>query len=142
MSTIDYELHFGGERSDWTEKISNMSVRMRNIREIPEIQVELYSDRQKAIEKSYKIGQKIAKLNAQYRSEKKTKMEYYSVSSNVKYGSNEKTSLIEWDLSELKLSIDTFDNHMNFMKETIKTIDHFIYGIKSRIELETFMRGG
>jgi hypothetical protein len=28
------------------------------------------------------------------------------------------------------------------MNETVKTVDHFLYGVKSRISLEEFMRGG
>jgi hypothetical protein len=69
-------------------------------------------------------------------------MVYYSEEHNVRYGSNEKTSLIEGDLSDLKKKIDIVDNHVSFVNETIKTVDHMLYGIKSRISLEEFMRGG
>jgi hypothetical protein len=46
----DFEEQFSTERSEWTERIRELSVRMRNIREIAEVQVELYSDRQKLLE--------------------------------------------------------------------------------------------
>jgi hypothetical protein len=139
---LEFEITFTEERAEWTEKVRILSVRMKNIREIPEIQVELYSGRQTALEYAYKLGQILSKLNAKYRNERKLKMEYYTTSSNVKYGANEKTALIEGDLSDIGRKIDTIDNQMKFMNETIKTIDHFIYGIKARISLETFMRGG
>lgn len=136
------EKDFSEERTTWTERIRELSVRMRNIREIGEVQVELYSDRQKLLEYAYKLGQILTKLNAKYRTEKKNKMKYYSEEHNTRYGSNEKTSLIDGDLSEIKRKIDVVDNHMSFMNETVKTVDHFLYGIKSRIALEEFMRGG
>jgi len=143
MSDIqDFEEKFTGERSEWTERIRELSIRMRNIREIGEVQVELYSDRQKLLEYAYKLGQVLSKLNAKYRADKKTKMMYYSEEHNVRYGSNEKTTLIDGDLSELKRKIDIVDNQMSFLNETTKTVDHFLYGIKSRISLEEFMRGG
>jgi hypothetical protein len=115
---------------------------MKNIREIAEVQVELYSDRQKILEYSYKLGQILTKLNSNYRTEKRAKMVYYSEEHNTRYGANEKNSLIDGDLAEIKRKIDLVDNHMSFMNETTKTIDHMLYGIKSRISLEEFMRGG
>ena len=136
------EEKFNTERGEWTERIRELSIRIRNIREIPEVQVELYSDRQKILEYTYKLGQILTKLNSQFRTERKNKMIYYSEEHNVRYGANEKTALIDGELSDIKRKIDIFDNHMSFMNETIKTIDHFIYGIKSRISLEEFMRGG
>lgn len=138
----EFELQFATERSEWTERVRELSIRMRNIREIGEVQVELYSDRQKILEYAYKLGQILTKLNSKYRSDKRIKMVYYSEEHNVRYGANEKTSLIDGDLSEIKRKIDLVDNHMSFMNETTKTIDHMLYGIKSRISLEEFMRGG
>jgi hypothetical protein len=138
----NFEVQFKEERESWTERIRELSIRMRNIREIGEVQVELYSDRQKLLEYAFKLGQILTKLNSNYRAEKKNKMIYYSEEHNTRYGSNEKTHLIDGDLSELKWKIDLVDNHTSFMNETIKTVDHMLYGIKSRISLEEFMRGG
>lgn len=138
----NYEDTFNRERAEWTERIRELSIRMKNIREIAEVQVDLYSDRQKLLEYAYKLGQIVSRQNAKYRSDRRAKMVYYSEEHNVRYGSNEKTSLIEGDLSDLKKKIDIVDNHVSFVNETIKTVDHMLYGIKSRISLEEFMRGG
>lgn len=138
----NFEDTFNRERTEWTERIRELSIRMKNIREMAEVQVDLYSDRQKLLEYAYKLGQIVSRQNAKYRSDKRTKMIYYSEEHNVRYGSNEKTSLIEGDLSDLKKKIDIVDNHVSFVNETIKTVDHMLYGIKSRISLEEFMRGG
>ena len=138
----NFEDTFTRERTEWTERIRELSIRMKNIREIAEVQVDLYSDRQKLLEYAYKLGQIVSKQNAKYRSDRRAKMVYYSEEHNVRYGSNEKTSLIEGDLSDLKKKIDIVDNHVSFVNETIKTVDHMLYGIKSRISLEEFMRGG
>jgi hypothetical protein len=137
----DFEEQFSTERSEWTERIRELSIRMRNIREIAEVQVELYSDRQKLLEYAYKLGQILTKLNAKFRSDRRTKMVYYSEEHNTRYGANEKTALIDGDLSEIKRKIDVVDNQMSFLNETVKTVDHFLYGVKSRISLEEFMRG-
>jgi hypothetical protein len=85
---LEFEEKFSGERMEWTERIRELSVRMRNIREIAEVQVELYSYRQKLLEYAYKLGQILTKLNSQFRSEKRNKMVYYSEEHNVRYGAN------------------------------------------------------
>jgi len=138
----EMESQFGDERAEWTERIRELSIRMKNIREMAEVQVDLYSDRQRLLEYAYKLGQFLTRLNSKYRADRRTKMIYYSEEHNTRYGANEKTSLIDGDLAEIKRKIDLVDNHMSFVNETTKTIDHMLYGIKSRISLEEFMRGG
>ena len=45
----EFESRFAPERTEWTERVRELSIRMKNIREIAEVQVELYSDRQKIL---------------------------------------------------------------------------------------------
>jgi len=141
----DFEKMFDGERAMWKEKISDLSQRMRDIRAVGEVQIELFSSRQQILEYNFKLGQILNKLNMKFRKDKADRLRFYSNSTNstqVRYGSNEKTPLIESDLSDLIGKTDLIDNHMSYLTETIKTIDHFLYGIKSRIQLEDFMRNG
>jgi len=139
---IDFEKKFSEERSEWTEKIKILSIRMKNIREVGEVQVELFSSRQILLEYAAKLGQVMTKLNTKHRKDRGDRLRFYSESSQVKYGANEKTPLIEGDLTELKERIDIVDNQISFINETIKTVDHFLYGIKSRIALEEYLRSG
>jgi hypothetical protein len=138
----DFQKQFEDERSVWTEKIRTFSVRMKNIKEVSEVQVDLYSSRQILIEYSSKLGQVMVKLNSKFRKDKGDRLKYYSENSQVKYGSNEKTPLIESDLSSLKERMDIIEGQISFVHETIKTVDHMLYGIRSRITLEEYMRNG
>lgn len=145
MEQKDYASQFASEQADWRQRISELAIRMRNIREIAEVQVELFSDRQKLLERCHKIGQTLAKLNAEYRKKKKEKLILYSEGNSGLqrvYGANEKTTLIEGDLAELKYMIDLVDEHISKLNETAKTIDHCLYGIKERIKLEDYLRNG
>ena len=81
----NYEDTFNRERAEWTERIRELSIRMKNIREIAEVQVDLYSDRQKLLEYAYKLGQIVSRQNAKYRSDRRAKMVYYSEEHNVRY---------------------------------------------------------
>ena len=68
---IDFDKKFGEERSEWTEKIRSLAIRMKNIRELAEVQVDLYSNRQILLEYIAKLGQVMTKLNAKFRKVKK-----------------------------------------------------------------------
>jgi hypothetical protein len=138
----DFAREFRLEREEWTEKIRIISVRMKNIKELAEVQVELYSSRQILLEMYSKLGQVMVKLNSKYRKDKAERLRYYSESVQVKYGANEKTPLIEGDLSELKERMDLVDGQISFFNETMKTVDHMLYGIRHRIMLEEYLRSG
>jgi hypothetical protein len=138
----DFAREFQLEREEWTEKIRILSVRMKNIKELAEVQVELYSSRQMLLEMYSKLGQVMVKLNGKYRKDRAERLKYYSESVQVKYGANEKTPLIEGDLSELKERMDLVDGQISFFNETMKTVDHMLYGIRHRIMLEDYLRSG
>ena len=139
---VDFQKKFEEESAEWSEKIRVLSIRMKNIKEIAEVQVDLYSNRQVLLEYVTKLGQVLSKLNAKYRKDRAERLKHWSENSQIKYGTNEKTPLIEGDLAELKERIDLVDGYISFLNETIKTVDFMLYGIKSRIALEEYMRSG
>jgi hypothetical protein len=49
--------------------------------------------------------------------------------------------MIEADLSEITQKIELVEGHRKFLDQTIQTVDHMLYGIKSRIALEEYLRG-
>ena len=62
----DFDKGFQIEREEWTEKIRELSIRMKNIRELADVQVDLYYNRQILLEYSAKLGQVMSKLNAKF----------------------------------------------------------------------------
>ena len=114
---------------------------MKDIQTLAKAQVDLFSQRQVLLEYSYKLASIVSKLNAKYRTEKSRKMKDYSERSDFRYGSNEKTVLIEGDLSEISEKIELVEGHRKFIDQTIQTTDHMLYGVKSRISLEDYLRG-
>jgi len=141
-SEKDLDKGFSEEREGWTGKIRGLSVRMNNIREIADVQVELFSERQRLLEYTYQLGAILTKLNKKFRKDKSDRMRHYSEQTQIRYGANEKTPLIDGDLTEIKSRVEVVDNQISFLNETVKTIDHMLYGIRQRIILEEYIRGG
>jgi hypothetical protein len=137
----DFNKIFEQERSEWKERIQVLAIEMKDIKTLAKAQVDLFSQRQVLLEYSYKLASIVSKLNSKYRTEKSRKLKDYSERSDVRYGANEKTVLIEGDISEITEKIELVEGHRKFMDQTVQTIDHMLYGIKSRIALEEYLRG-
>lgn len=138
---VDFRERFDSERSEWKEKIEVLSLHMKDIKTLAKAQVDLFSQRQVLLEYSYKLASIISKLNTKYRTEKANKLKHYSENHDVRYGANEKTVLIEGDLSQITEKIELVDGHRKFIDQTVQTIDHMLYGVRQRIALEEYLRG-
>jgi len=137
----DFNKIFEQERNEWKERIQILSLEMKDIKTLAKAQVDLFSQRQVLLEYSYKLASIVSKLNSKYRTEKSRKLKDYSERSDVRYGANEKTVLIEGDISEITEKIELVEGHRKFIDQTVQTVDHMLYGIKSRIALEEYLRG-
>lgn len=139
---VDYVKLFDQERSEWKEKIQVISLSLKSIRTVAEAQVELFSNRQILLEYSFKLAQIVSKLASKERQARASKLKEYSTNSDVRYGANETKVLIESDVSEILEKIQLVEGHRKFIDQTIQTVDHMLYGIRQRIALEEYLRGG
>jgi hypothetical protein len=141
MSEVDYNKLFENERAEWREKIQVVSLSLKNIRTVAEAQIELFSTRQILLEYNYKLAGIVTKLNSKEKQERAKKLREYQESKDVRYGANETKTMIEGDLVEITQKIEMVEGHRKFIDQTIQTVDHMLYGIKSRIALEEYLRG-
>lgn len=137
----DFNKIFERERAEWKETINGISSNMKNIQTLAKAQIDLFSQRQALLEHGFKLASIVTKLNSKYSSEKSKRMKLYSEKTDIKYGSNEKTVLIEGDLSEISERMELVESHRKFIDQTVQTIDHMLYGVKQRIALEEYLRG-
>lgn len=138
----DFVKLFERERAEWKEKIQVISLHIKNIRTVAEAQVDLFSTRQTLLEYSYKLAQIVSKLSTKERQNRAKKLKEYSEGKDIRYGSNEKTTLIEGDLAELTEKMQLVESHRKYIDQTVQTVDHMLYGIRQRIALEEYLRGG
>jgi hypothetical protein len=137
----DFNKIFENERAEWKEKVQVLAIEMKDIKTLAKAQVDMFSSRQVLLEYSYKLASIISKLSSRYRSDKANKLRHYSENNDVRYGSNEKTVLIEGDLTEITEKIELVESHRKFIDQTVQTVDHMLYGVRQRIALEEYLRG-
>lgn len=130
------------ERLEWSNKIEEMSKRMKKVFELNELMTYVYTERQRAVEYYHYLISILSKLNKSYRKQWAQKYDYYSFVSQKRFP-NEKTKEIQIlsEISDIVRKREAIDNHSKFIENTLKTIDNIIYGIKYRIEIEQMARG-
>lgn len=131
---------FRKEREDWITKIQEFSDNLRNVSQIGELMVEVYSQRQIAVEYSHTLMSHLIKINKIYREKKHEKYIYYTQNYDVRLDKDAREGHIGYDLTEIIEKKDIVQNHLDYFRETIKTIDNIIFGIKHRISLEEYRR--
>ena len=137
----DFAKLFESERAQWKQKIQVISLHIKDIKTVAEAQVDLFTTRQTLLDYSYKLAQVVSKLSTKERQMRAKKLKEYSEGKDIRYGANEKTTLIEGDIAELTEKMELVEGHRKYIDQTIQTVDHMLYGIRQRIALEDYLRG-
>jgi len=138
---IGYVERFEKERSDWTEKVRTIASKFRSIDNMVEVQVELYSERQVATDYIHELTVLFSKLKKLYLTEWKKAYDALSMNEDLRYNEREKTKFSDEKAAGSKLKMEILQNHIDYFRETVKTIDNMIFGVKHRLDIEDFKRG-
>jgi hypothetical protein len=132
---------FSTEREHWKETIGGMSGRLQDIYKVSDLLTDLYSQRQIALEYSHELMSHLIRLNKLLRAKRADKWLHYTQNYDLRLDKDPKNLLIDVDLGPIIEQKEMVENHYNYMKETVKTIDTICFGVKYRISLEEFRRG-
>lgn len=132
---------FAKERDDWTTRVSSLSERLKSIYDVAELLVDLYSQRQIAGDYGHELVSHTSRLNRVYRERKKERFMHYTQNFDLRLDKDPKALFIDVDLAELVERREILQNHLDFMRETLRSIDTICYGVKHRISLEEYRRG-
>jgi hypothetical protein len=137
----DFVEKFTGERRSWTDSVTSIGRRFREVENLAEVQVDLYTKRQEALEYQYKLIAVHTKLKNMFAVQWKRAYEEAGRDDDVRFSEKEKTKTADAGTANLKFKTETVSNQVEFFRETIKTIDNMIFGVKHRIDIENFKVG-
>lgn len=151
MSNIDFsqiEQKFSERREYWMNWISDMNENLKQIDNVVNLQSVIFTKRQEAVENYHNLAATIAKRSKIYK-ENSAKLYNDIRLKKVAQGSNSfmystESAIkdqIEATLSDEKYLIDIMQLHLNYIENTIKTIDNIIYAISNRIRIEEIKIG-
>lgn len=132
---------FATEREDWTNRVRSLSERLKSIYDTAELLTDLYSQRQIAGDYIHELVSLGVRLNKIYRERKKERFLFYSQNYDLRLDKDPKALFIDVDLAEIVERKEYLQNHVDYMRETLRSIDTICYGVKHRISLEEYRRG-
>lgn len=134
-------VRFGKERDEWREKIKDMSERLRDVYNLSDLLTDVYSSRQIALEYTHTLMAHLSKVNRIFRERKVERFNYYSRNYELRLDKDFKYDHIHADLNDIIERRELLQNHLDYFRETIRTIDSLTFGIKHRMSLEEYKRG-
>lgn len=135
----DIRAQFEAERIRWKDTILSMANKIKNMHQMTELQVDLYSNRQIVLEQSHYLQSLLAKVNKAYKKSLGTKtLDFMNGDRKLKMG--ETSLLVDASLAEHKEQIDLIESQIEYMQETKKNIDNMVFGLGHRIQLEEYRR--
>ena len=66
---------------------------------------------------------------------------FYTQNYDLRLDKDPKMLFIDVDLAEIVERREMLQNHLDYMRETLRSIDTICYGVKHRISLEEYRRG-
>ena len=136
------EERFAREREEWSEKIAQISKKMKQVFDIPELMTTLYTERQRAAEYYHYLITLIIGMNKKYNAAYAERYDYYTTKAQVRYpNESTKHNRILVDLQDMVEKREMVNNHSKFIDKTIGTLDNIIFAIPKRVEIEQISRG-
>jgi hypothetical protein len=132
---------FTDEREHWKTTVGEMSDRLRDIYSVAGLLTDLYSQRQIALEYTHTLMSHLIRLNKILRAKRAERFLHYTQNYDLRLDKDPKNLMIDVDLGPIIEQKEMVENHLNYMRETVKTIDTICYGVKYRVSLEEFRRG-
>lgn len=120
----------------WSKTVSDLASKLTcTANEVIQLQAEVISLRQVLVEEIKNVSYQIFKFLPKIKIFKKERFEYYSLDYKLKTTGSEKIRLIEADLSVYEYRVNILDNHIEFLRETLKNMDNINFAIKNKITL-------
>lgn len=132
---------FREKRESFSGEIYTGIKLLENVRKIPEAQVTFLSLRQRMLEENHTLIEHFTQLKKNYREKKGEEWVDASKSHQVRYNSNEKTTIVDGKTAAIKEKIEQVENQIGFYSESIKTIDAVLFGIKTRLDVQRLLDG-
>lgn len=132
---LELDQKLTAQRATWSNNIKELAKSLKNVNGMEETIAGVLSSRQTMVEQ-------IAYLNTKIREQKNTinsrwreaYIRYYEY--DYKLGEKQKERFIENDLVQDNTKLALLENQLDFMRESVKTLDNMGFAIRNRLALK------
>ena len=132
---IKIDAYLNEQRQEWTLKIREVAKCFKDVSALDQAMVEIPSYRQIIIEQiaqlNIKIKQQEKKLSKTY---KQSYLKYFEY--DYKLTDKQKESFLKADMSEDNMVLDLLTTQMDFLRESVKTLDNMSWAVRNKLQLQ------
>ena len=124
-------------RKEWSDRIQELIMMMREIKKIAEAQVLMLSYRHMMVDRIMDMKMVLYRVNVRYDTLYKELYSKYKYDTDVRMNGGESNNYTHSDLSPLKRQKDMLQALIDYYSGIIDTLDNLGFAIKRRLELAT-----
>lgn len=129
---------FDNDRENINSKIISYINDSKDISNCSDVMVLLLSERQILIEYISNINANIVEIDTLLKAKRKDRYIYYMQDYDLRLDKTQRETFIDSDLiDDIRLK-DILFNHVNFLKESVATLDKLFFSIKWKLSLKEF----
>lgn len=136
------EAQISTQMENWTKEVTQMNEMLKTLPKTDELLNTIYSSRQKCVESFYGVNSIILTQSKEY---KRVAVQTFNNIKQSGYNGVRYTTdaginkIVETLLEDRKHIIDVLSNYINYLKDTIATIDNIIYGINQKVKIHEML---
>lgn len=132
---LELDRKLSTQRTNWSNKIKELAKGLKNINQLEDVISDVLSTRQILIDNMAYINVKVKEQKATIASRyREAYIRYYEY--DYKLGEKQKERFIETDLRDENMILSHLENQLEFLKESVKTLDNMGFAIRNRLALK------
>lgn len=132
---LELDERLGKQRSEWSVKIKELASNLRYINGMEETIAKVLSSRQALVDQIAYINTKIREQKSRLATRnREAYIRYYEY--DYKLGEKQKVMFMEAELADDHTILAHLENQLDFLKESVKTLDNMGFAIRNRLALK------
>jgi chromosome segregation ATPase len=123
------------QRNEWSNNIKQLAQNLRKLNGLEVVIADVLSSRQTLVDQmaylNMKVKEQKSKVATRYRT---AYIKYYEY--DYKLGEKQKERFIETDLADDNMILSHLENQIDFLRESVKTLDNMGFAIRNRLALK------
>jgi len=132
---LELDKKLSTQRTNWSNKIKDLAKGLKNLNQLEDVISEVLSTRQILIDNMAYINVKVKEQRSTIASRyREAYIRYYEY--DYKLGEKQKERFIETDLRDENMILSHLENQIEFLRESVKTLDNMGFAIRNRLALK------
>jgi len=123
------------QRNEWSNNIKQLAQNLKKLNGLEVVIADVLSSRQTLVDQmaylNMKVKEQKSKVATRYRT---AYIKYYEY--DYKLGEKQKEKFIETDLADDNMILSHLENQIEFLRESVKTLDNMGFAIRNRLALK------